>query len=258
MKKNIIHYLKAIRPHFAIYLIEIILGAFISVNFNLSLIPLSKFIIILISFQLLYSGIYINNDLFDFNYDRLNPRKLNRPIASGRIQRKKAFIFSLILISLAIILAYNTSVLLIYFEIFFLIYNLIYSTFFKKIPYIDTLSGGVTHSARFILGYSLFNPFNFYALAICFSLFHTGIFLIIRLKEIKYKEKVNRPIKHYSKLKIKIFWISIMIIMLILTILSNSIERIIIILILALYTLIITLYLKNSFFRKLSEKLSCS
>ena len=54
------------KPFRSIYFLEVILGALIGLNFNYSLLNLISITIVFISFQLLYSSIYILNDLIDF------------------------------------------------------------------------------------------------------------------------------------------------------------------------------------------------
>lgn len=254
-KIKIIDYVNAIRPPLALFLLEVIAGAIISLNFNINWIVLEKLFILLISFQSLYYGIYVINDIVDYKYDKLNTRKLYRPIASGKISRKNALIFSLILIFIGFLIAFETSKILVYFETFFLTYNLIYTVYLKKIPFIDTFSGGVTHTTRVIMGFLLFGAFNYYALAVFLLLFFPSIFLIKRMKEIKYKEYVGRPIRYYSKRKIKIIWALFIPIGLFLLYISEPIEKVIIGFLLIIYILIIGLYLKSTVIRELFDKM---
>lgn len=54
-------------------------------------------------FSLIASSIYIINDIQDLEADRLHPEKRNRPIASGRISKKTAFIVFGILLAFVVL-----------------------------------------------------------------------------------------------------------------------------------------------------------
>jgi 4-hydroxybenzoate polyprenyltransferase len=249
-------YINATRPHLAIFFIEVVVGALIGINFNLKYLNLSKLLIIFVSFQLFYYGVYIINDIIDYKYDKLSPRKQHRPIASGKIKRKNAFIFSCVLLLIAFLISLKTYKILAGFEIVLLIYIILYSFFLKKIPYVDTLSGAVTHTTRVIMGISLFGIFNHYYLTIFLLLIFSAYLLIKRMKEVNYSENVKHPIKYYSSRKIKIFWFLIVPISLILIILSSGIERIIMIILLIIYILTILAYLKSNKIKNLFEKIA--
>jgi decaprenyl-phosphate phosphoribosyltransferase len=54
---------------------------------------LMKAIVAFIAFSLCSSSIYILNDFFDIEDDRLHPKKKYRPLAAGTISKKAAFIY---------------------------------------------------------------------------------------------------------------------------------------------------------------------
>ncbi len=255
-KSKWLFYIKATRPHLAIFFIEVIIGAIIASKFDIFSIDLIKLLIVFISFQSLYYGIYIINDLLDYEYDKKSPRKEHRPIASGKISKKGAFIFSSLLILIAFLISSSFSRILVYFEIFFLSYVLIYTLLLKRIPYLDTISGSVTHTARIIMGISLYGVFNYYLLAIFLIFTFSSFLLIKRIKEIKYTENVKRPIEYYSEEGIKIVWLSGIPLGLILVFISKQIESVIILCLLVIYTITIGLYFKSSKIRKLFEKIA--
>ncbi|MCP5462996.1 MAG: UbiA family prenyltransferase [bacterium] len=45
-------------------------------------------------FCVLTSAVYIFNDIIDRDRDRLHPQKANRPIASGKISVRRAFVLA--------------------------------------------------------------------------------------------------------------------------------------------------------------------
>ncbi len=90
-----------------------------------------------VAFSLISSAVYIINDFFDREKDRYHPKKRTRPIASGELHPYLALAFALLL-ALAVLIRvffWNRgvfAVLLVY-----LLLNLFYSVYFKKIPLLD-------------------------------------------------------------------------------------------------------------------------
>ena len=91
-----------------------------------------------ISFCALSSGIYIYNDIQDYEKDRLHPLKKNRPIASGEISKENAWVLFLVCIVLTYSLSYIISETYGFVcEAIYLILNLLYSRGLKNYPLID-------------------------------------------------------------------------------------------------------------------------
>ena len=91
-------------------------------------------------FSLTASSVYILNDLVDSDEDKKHPLKSERPIASGEISTKNAFIF----LGLFLALALTTSYLFVPLESFYIIIiylglNLAYSGVLKKLLILDLL-----------------------------------------------------------------------------------------------------------------------
>ena len=105
--------------------------------FNISLL-LDSFIAF-ISFCLAASIVYLFNDIIDFSNDKNHPKKKYRPIASGKISKNLAFISILIILFFVFYLqnlAINNIWIII---ILYLILNLNYSLWLKKIIIIDVI-----------------------------------------------------------------------------------------------------------------------
>jgi len=253
---KITDYLLAMRPQLAMFLVEVLIGVLIGVNFNLFRIDYLFLLLALVSFQVMYYGIYIVNDIIDYKYDKNSPRKQQRPIASGRLPRMNAFLFSLLLFIIAFAISTQISLKLVYFEIFFIIYVLIYSFVLKRIPYVDTASGAVTHTMRIVMGIALFGVFTQYYFAIFLIFLFSATISIKRLKEIKYKEKVKRPIQYYSERGIIAYWIIVIPIGIILYYFSSVIEGDIILVILSVYALAILFYSRSAKVKRIFEKIA--
>ncbi len=100
---------------------------------------LIRTIIGFLSFNLISSGVYLINDVFDIESDRQHPQKKHRPIAAGKIKLSVAISAALLLIAISLISAYFLS------KTFFLIcagyflINLFYSKWLKHIPILDVM-----------------------------------------------------------------------------------------------------------------------
>lgn len=91
-----------------------------------------------LSFCFTSSAVYFINDINDIKNDRNHPVKCKRPIAAGMISKRAAVIFTIVLISAAILfeaLCFKLSaslLLLLYFVL-----NILYSSGLKNIPLLD-------------------------------------------------------------------------------------------------------------------------
>lgn len=104
-------------------------------------------------FSLVASSIYIVNDYFDREKDRLHPKKKNRAIASGRINKDFAIISSIFIFIFGILLSqlffdlYSTLIL-----IFYGFINLLYSYKLKRIALVDVIIVSFGFVIRVIYG----------------------------------------------------------------------------------------------------------
>lgn len=86
------------------------------------------------------SAIYLINDVFDIERDRLHPFKKKRPIASGIIPVWLAIVLALILISLVLPLSYKISPAFFLAVLTYLLLQLFYSSFLKSVILIDVMA----------------------------------------------------------------------------------------------------------------------
>ena len=128
-------------------------GMFLSLNENYL-----RLIIGIIIFCLTSSLIYIFNDLIDRNKDQLHPQKRNRPLASGVIPLKTAYIFmAVLLILIAGGLAWFNNFQATIWIIVYIVLNGLYSLYFKNIPIIDIALLSSFFIIRIYYGASLIN-----------------------------------------------------------------------------------------------------
>ncbi|HEX8948297.1 MAG TPA: decaprenyl-phosphate phosphoribosyltransferase [Dissulfurispiraceae bacterium] len=90
-----------------------------------------------LAFSFCASAVYIFNDVMDVEADKLHPKKMRRPVASGAVGRRSAFAIAGLLAASSFALS---SMISLYFALFIFIYLLIqvsYSAFLKKIALLD-------------------------------------------------------------------------------------------------------------------------
>ncbi len=126
-------------------------------------------------FCLISSCVYVLNDIMDVESDRAHPDKKRRPIASGALPIKAAYLLVAILLIITIPLSFWLSpaygvIALIYFGI-----NLAYSIWLKHIPLIDVLIIAACYVLRVAAGVVLITVQRFspwlYIVTTLFALF---------------------------------------------------------------------------------------
>lgn len=105
-----------------------------------------------IAFSLTASSVYILNDLFDLEADRLNPVKKNRPFACGDVSIKTGLILAGVLVAMSVLLAMRcgpvfTEILFGYFMV-----TLAYSLFLKRLVLVDVILLASLYTLRLLAG----------------------------------------------------------------------------------------------------------
>lgn len=117
-------------------------------NFSLFRIALLAFI----TFSFASSIVYIINDLIDIQKDKFHPRKKNRPLPSGKITPKLAYIILGILFILLFSFIQNFSVKFLWFTVSYIILNLLYTIVLKKLNLIESFIISFNFSLRIFAG----------------------------------------------------------------------------------------------------------
>lgn len=153
---KLLSYLKLMRVKHYIKNLLIFLPLIFSMNFydlNKDIKTLIGFIL----FSLVSSIIYIINDINDIEKDKKHPKKCKRPLASGELTKKEAYILLIILALIVIIgnVILRTSWYSIVILVSYLILNILYSKILKNIPIIDVICLVIGFVLRVIYGASL-------------------------------------------------------------------------------------------------------
>lgn len=151
-------------------------------------------------FSLAASSVYILNDLVDSDEDKKHPLKSARPIASGKISKKNAFIFLGVFLALAL----TTSYLFVPLESFYIILiylglNLAYSIVLKKLLVLDLVLLSNFYLLRIIFGSTFFDTEISGWLLIFTNFFFLALVSLKRLSEIRSLSKNDSSIKSYVK-----------------------------------------------------------
>lgn len=105
-----------------------------------------------LALSLISSSGYIINDIKDAPFDVLHPKKKERPIASGKISKTSALLFSLILLTFSLFASYFIGIQFLVLALSLFINSLIYSFFFKGIVWLDVTSISLNYIIRSLAG----------------------------------------------------------------------------------------------------------
>ena len=140
-----------IRPHQYVKNLAIFLPAFFAIEILDFKLILNAFVAF-VAFSLSASSIYILNDYFDIQSDRLHPKKKNRPLATGKISLKSAFILMTILFfaggTLMSILSLKATIFL----GIYILMNIAYSSYLKHIAILDVTIIAIGFVLRLFVG----------------------------------------------------------------------------------------------------------
>ena len=128
---------------------------FLPLVFSLSLLNLDSLYLTIAGFVALglaSSALYIRNDVLDIEFDKQHPIKKFRPLASGQISKKNAYIIFILLLSSSLIIAAILNWKLVIVLIFLIVNTTVYSQWLKNFAYVDLLSISLNFVIRVLAG----------------------------------------------------------------------------------------------------------
>ena len=128
---------------------------FLPLVFSLSLLNLDSIFLTIVGFialSLASSALYIRNDILDTEFDKQHPIKKFRPLASGQISKKNAYIIFVLLLSSSLIIAAIVNWQLVIVLIFLIVNTTVYSQWLKKFAFVDLLSVSINFIIRVFFG----------------------------------------------------------------------------------------------------------
>ncbi|MDD5005984.1 MAG: decaprenyl-phosphate phosphoribosyltransferase [Candidatus Omnitrophica bacterium] len=128
---------------------------FVALIFSKNLLVGPRFLLSLIAFCIfcfISGAIYIFNDLLDREFDKLSPKKSGRPIASGKLNPKTAFLFAFLLMVASLIVALKINTVFFLVCLLYAAIQILYSVSLKHIVIIDVFCIAVGFVLRLIAG----------------------------------------------------------------------------------------------------------
>jgi 4-hydroxybenzoate polyprenyltransferase/phosphoserine phosphatase len=109
-------------------------------------------ILAFMAFSLCASAVYITNDLFDLESDRLHPRKLSRPFASGTLPAWQGVLLTPVLLSFSLILALLVGTAFVLWLTVYFVLTCAYSFGLKRLMLVDCLTLAILYTLRIVAG----------------------------------------------------------------------------------------------------------
>ena len=187
--------LRAMRPHQWVKNILVFSPLILSFQFIDPELVVQAFLAF-IAFSLSASSLYIINDLFDIESDRLHPTKRNRPFASGELSKQWGIGQAIVLFVIAMVLAVYLNTEFLVSLVIYSVLSAIYSLKLKKVVLLDVSILAILYTLRIIAGTFAVSLDLSYWLII-FSIFiFTSLAMVKRVSElynlkIQDKEKVE-------------------------------------------------------------------
>ena len=127
-------------------------------------LPILNSFFISISFFVITSSGFVINQYFDKNNDKLNPKKKNLPVASGKLSPRNALVFFFALTSLSFIITILVDISTLPFLLLYFTLGLAYSANpinLKKRPIIDLIVAGICFGILpFLIGMQVVYPLS--------------------------------------------------------------------------------------------------
>lgn len=132
---------------------------------------LYKSIMIFFVFSFTSSAVYIFNDLMDIEFDKLHPKKKNRPLANGTITISLANFVAAFLLASSLLLLYLINFDGLFPILLYLIMNILYSLYLKNLPLFDIFSISLGFVLRVIAGLAVTSlSSSFWLISLTFTL----------------------------------------------------------------------------------------
>lgn len=149
--KTIVLFIKSMRIKQWVKNIFIFAPMIFSLNFFQSHYIINSIIAFLL-FSLVTGTIYVFNDCFDKKRDKLHPEKRKRPIASGELGILPALTGGALLLIAVLFVIYKIDTVFFIISIVYIVLNLFYSSYLKKVVILDVMVIAVGFVLRVEIG----------------------------------------------------------------------------------------------------------
>jgi decaprenyl-phosphate phosphoribosyltransferase len=155
---------------------------------------------VLICFSIASIIVYILNDILDFQNDKKNPQRINRPLVSGKVNKKAAVIYACILSITLLLLLISSSNSLVKFIFTYMTINFLYSVKLKQIKYWEIIAVSSGYVLRALAGATIVDSSpsqEFYLFILFFSI---SIVASKRMSELIASASIYRTVlRSYTK-----------------------------------------------------------
>jgi len=128
---------------------------FLPLLFGLQMVTPKSLIVAIISFvsfSFAASSIYVFNDIMDLQSDRFHPIKKHRPLASGEIEVTTAYLISILLALMSLLLGFFSNIGFILIVVTYMVINILYSIYLKNIVILDVFIIALGFVLRIVAG----------------------------------------------------------------------------------------------------------
>jgi 4-hydroxybenzoate polyprenyltransferase len=151
-----------------------------------------------VTFCFLSSGVYLVNDVLDFEKDRHHPEKRNRPIAAGRVNLRTALTIGILLFIGSVTAAWFLGRGFLEVVVLYLFVTLGYNFYFKKIAILDVMAISIGFVLRAIAGSEVIQVVSSFWLLLCTFLLALFLALSKRRHELVFLNE--NAIRHRANL----------------------------------------------------------
>ncbi len=145
-------------------------------------------------FSVLCSGIYVLNDILDFEEDKVHPIKAKRPVAAGEIGRNKAWFISFVLLITSLVFAWVLNERFLHICLIYTVLMILYSLKVKRIVILDVLFVALGYVLRAVAGAMVIDVEISSWLLLCTLLL--ALFLVLSKRRTEIVTLGENAIKH--------------------------------------------------------------
>lgn len=201
-------FLRFIRFKYNITIFTVFISFFMFTEFSIKNLLFISFTAVV--FVLFYSGIYVFNDIIDYDTDMHNPNKLkSSPLLQQKISKRTAIFVAVLLLLSGLSISFLVHQIFPFFLLLFLVFNILYTFWFKHIAYIELVANSFTHLMRFFMGAAFANIsaiFTIPVLVCAFVVLCTGITIASTKRQFellnKGKKSIRKTLKYYTNPKL--------------------------------------------------------
>jgi 4-hydroxybenzoate polyprenyltransferase len=151
----------------------------------------------LFSVCLIASSNYVLNEILDARFDRAHPEKRLRPLASGLISRRIAYLEWGLLGCTGMVLSWQVNRLFFFAGLSLWVMGIIYNVppvRSKEVPIVDVLSEAINNPIRLLLGWCAIGLLEFPPSSLLFAYWSLGAFFMAGKRFAEYREIGDRGI----------------------------------------------------------------